>query len=93
LSRIFIVLVNVQALAGLKAINAAIEAGQWTKAIQIVSQSHLNAKEAKPLFLKIAAQMAKIKKYDEAETYYIKAEAAPKVFVTFVCTPSLCARL
>lgn len=68
----------IQALAYLKAINAAIEAGQWTKAMQIVSSSALNSKEAQPLYLRIAAQMEKTKKYDDAEAYYIKAESAPK---------------
>ena len=61
----------IQASAGVKAINASIEARQWRRAIEILDQ--IDAKDAKPYYRRIAQNCAENKKYAEAEKYFVQA--------------------
>lgn len=61
----------IQAGAHMKAINAAIEAKQWSKAISILE--NVDVTSAKPYFKRIAQHFVEVKKYEEAETYFIQA--------------------
>eukprot|EP01006_Ploeotia_vitrea_P031095 TRINITY_DN63406_c0_g1_i1.p1 TRINITY_DN63406_c0_g1~~TRINITY_DN63406_c0_g1_i1.p1 ORF type:complete len:1553 (+),score=958.06 TRINITY_DN63406_c0_g1_i1:271-4659(+) len=58
-----------EAGAYLKAINAAIEAKQWSKIAVI---EHVNPEEAKPFLKRIAAHYEEIKRYDTAQRYYLQ---------------------
>jgi len=60
----------IQAGAYLKAINAAIEARQWVKAVQIIDQ--MDHSQAKPYYKRIAQHYVEIKDYQNAERYYIQ---------------------
>lgn len=59
----------IQAGAYLKAINAAIEARQWTKAVQILD--NLDSATSKPYYKRIAQHYAQTRKYADAEKYFI----------------------
>lgn len=62
----------IQAGAYLKAINAAIEARQWTKAVQILDQ--IDGATAKPYYKRIAQHYSETKRYSEAERYFIQGQ-------------------
>lgn len=62
----------IQAGAYLKAINAAIEARQWSKAVQILDQ--IDNQTAKPYFKRIAQHYAETKRYPDAEKYFIAGD-------------------
>jgi intraflagellar transport protein 172 len=59
-----------QAGSGLKAVNAAVEAGQWTKAVGILDSLEPGA--AKPYLRKIAQRYASTKNYHDAEKYFVQ---------------------
>jgi intraflagellar transport protein 172 len=59
----------IQAGAYLKAINAAIEAKQWQKAVQILD--NLEPATSKPYYKRIAQHYSETKKYADAEKYFI----------------------
>eukprot|EP00899_Mesostigma_viride_P028336 jgi/Mesvir1/8688/Mv02626-RA.1 len=62
----------IEAGQSLKAIDAAIEARQWSKAVQIVEQQ--DQQVAIPYYKRIARHYEQAKSYEEAERYYVQAE-------------------
>ena len=54
-----------------KAIEAAIAAREWNKAIQLLA--HQTPEVARPYYRQIAKHYASIRQYDFAEKYYLKA--------------------
>mmetsp|Transcript_11730 Transcript_11730/g.22317 ORF Transcript_11730/g.22317 Transcript_11730/m.22317 type:complete len:1744 (-) Transcript_11730:31-5262(-) len=62
----------IQAGAYLKAIDAALGARQWTKAVQILDQ--IDHSTAKPYFKRIAQHYAETKRFEEAEKYFIQGD-------------------
>ena len=63
----------IQASAGVKAINASIEARQWKRAIDILDS--IDPKEAKPYYRRIAQNCAETKQWAQAEKYFVQAGA------------------
>jgi intraflagellar transport protein 172 len=61
----------IQASAGVKAINASIEAKQWKRAIEILDT--IDPRDAKPYYRRIAQNCAENKRYPEAEKYFVQA--------------------
>jgi intraflagellar transport protein 172 len=61
-----------EAHAYIKAINAAIEARQWSRVKDVLN--HLDPKEGKPYYLRIAKHYEDSKQFDVAERYYIQGD-------------------
>jgi intraflagellar transport protein 172 len=76
----------IQAGAYLKAINAAIEARQWVKAVQIIDQ--MDSTSAKPYYKRIAKHYVEVKDYENAERYFIQGNL-PVEAVTMYTTAQM----
>ncbi|CAG9462268.1 unnamed protein product [Pedinophyceae sp. YPF-701] len=67
-----------------RAIDAALEARQWVKAVQILEQQRPSQEAAAAVYRRIAKAYEQSGNHDEAEQYYVKADAAADAWEMYV---------
>lgn len=72
----------IEAAATQKAIEAAISARQWGRAVQLLQ--HQTPEIARPFYKQIAKHYADVRQLDLAEKYYLKAGAPVEVFEIYI---------